>query len=149
MSIINYRPALDHPVYKGGYYFILFWALLDITMTLRHYFLYEGTTPLFFHVFVVLAVVLPLFKRGIVFESSTEKAIYRSNILGEPRKMIFDKPLFEVERDRRVGTLIIKTNKTRFNTQITEIYDNFKDKEVIQIKPTQLVKQFSLKIRSE
>jgi hypothetical protein len=134
MSIFNYRPAIHHPVYKGGYYFALFWAVIDISMTLRHFFLYGGVTPAFFHVFVVLALVLPLFKRSIRVDTVTKKLMYHSNIPGEPWCLVFDKPMFDIERDRRIGTLIIKTSKEEFNTQITESYEKVKDMEVALIK---------------
>lgn len=128
MLTINYRPALHHPVYKGGYYFIVFWALLDLTMTLRHAFLYEGSTPIYFHLFILLAVMLPLFKRTIKIDAATKRLTYLSNIPREPNNIVFEQYTLEVKQDRKIGTIVITTERGDFNTRMTESYVKTKDK---------------------
>jgi hypothetical protein len=118
MYTINYRPALHHPIYKGGYYFVVFWALLDITMSLRHYFLYEGFTPAIFHLFLLFAIVLPLFKRTLRVGLYPLKTTYTSNIYKEPCQVDFENPVFSIEDDRQISSLVVSTSTQHFNTKM-------------------------------
>jgi hypothetical protein len=119
MYTINYRPALHHPIYKGGYYFIVFWALLDLTMSLRHYVLYEGFTPAVFHLFVLLAIGLPFFKRTLRVESNPLKITFTSNIYKEPSQICFENPVTSIESDRQISTLVVSTRTQHFNIKMT------------------------------